>query len=168
MHRNELGASLIELIMILVISGLLATMAARRVLRDASKTQQKNAARTALRDFTYARNQAMIHGRAVAIKINIRENHYTVKWAASGEYLENPVAGGPFIRQFGNDEFLHVRITDTGLANDKLIFLASGRPASEAGNLIAMTTAIAFNGGHRVVVVPYTGRLKLVLNPTDD
>ena len=164
MIRNESGASLIELIMVLVISSLLAAVAAQRLLRDASQSQQRNAARTALRDFEYARNQAMIHGKAVKIKIDVQENRYSVRWAATGIYLNNPVAGGPFVRQFGKDAFLHVRIVDTGLPNGELVFTFTGKPVAASKALTAITTAIQFNGGHRVDVMPHTGQLKLIIN----
>ncbi len=162
--QNERGMSTIEVITIVVISGILFATAVSRLKEDPARVQQRNAARVALRDFRYAQEMAITHGKAVRIEIQLDQNRYLVKWAKSGQFLKNPGGNGDFIRQFGKDAFLHVTLTGSDLETGNIVFGTSGKPFVGGQELQTAKTVLSLNSIHHLVVLPYTGRVKLLSN----
>ena len=161
---NEKGVTLIEIIMTMVITGILAAVAINRLKDEPALIQQKNAAKVALNDFRYAQEMAITHGKAVRIEVEVDNNQYAVKWNQTGSYLTNPVAGGPFIRKFGKDEFLYVTITNSQLPDGKITYGTSGKPFANGTALNTAKSALSINGQISLIVLPYTGKVKLENN----
>ncbi len=162
--KNESGTTLIEVVAVLLIASVLFAMAVTRFNDNTAAVQRRNAARLIVRDLQYAQEMAVTHGRAVKVEVQTSQNRYLVKWAKTGELLKRPDGGGPFIRQFGKDQFLHVAISGTDLATGSFLFATSGRPLVGANPLSGVKTAIRLNSTYQIVVLPHTGRIKLLQN----
>ena len=165
---NERGMSTIEIVTILVISGILFATAISRLKDNPAKVQRRNAARVALRDFRYAQEMAITHGKAVRIEIQLDQNRYLIKWAKTGELLPKPNGDGPFIRQFGNNEFLYVTLTGTDLETGNFVFGTSGKPFIAGQELQAAKTVLTLNSTHHLIVLPHTGKIKLQSDDTGE
>ncbi len=158
---SERGMSTIEIVTIVAISGILFATAISRLKDNPAKVQRRNAALVALRDLRYAQETAITHGKAVRIDMQLDQNRYLIKWAKTNELLPRPNGDGPFIRQFGSNEFLHVTLTGTELETGYLIFGTSGKPFVAGEALQVPKTVLTLNGTHHLIVLPHTGKIKL-------
>ncbi len=157
----EKGYTLIEVVMTVVIIGVMSAVAINRLKDDAPDLQQRNAARVALNDVRYAQQMAIMYGKAVQMQVDLTNNQYSFRWERSGKFLNNPVGAGNFIRKFGKNQFIHVRITATQLPEGKLIFGSSGKPFIGAEVLQAAKTVLSINDHYKIIVLPFTGKAKL-------
>ncbi|MDQ7052041.1 MAG: hypothetical protein Q9P14_03765 [candidate division KSB1 bacterium] len=114
-------------------------------------------------------NGHITHGKAVRIEIQLDQNRYLIKWARTNELLPKPNGDGPFIRQFGSNEFLYVSLTlGPNSRPTTFVFGTSGKPFVAGQELQVPKTVLTLNATHHLIVLPYTGKIKLQSDDTGE
>lgn len=159
---NQVGATLLETVMVILIAGILSYAAMVNFSSGSADTQAQAAAKMLMQDLRYAQQVGASSGRGAKVEIDVQNNRYSLRWKDTGAYMTRPMGGGNFIVQFGGGNFPNVSFISTALASGNLYFDASGRPCTVQQPLLVTTDVAALNGGLLIRMSPNTGRLVLI------
>lgn len=168
MHRDPLllsllqdnhGKSLLEIIVVLSISSILATAAIYRYAGNADASQRQSAVKVVVNDLRYAKEMAMASGKSVKVIVTPVQNSYKIVWAGSGVALKRPVGGGILARTFGDGEFRAVKISSTQLVKGALVLKPDGTPFTGGSAIQSKQKVMQIKAGKSIYIYPVTGRL---------
>jgi prepilin-type N-terminal cleavage/methylation domain-containing protein len=149
--RNK-GFTLIELIIVMVISGILITGLTVSTGNIDHTSRTANAAFQALSDIRYAQETAMEQGRDVLFSVGA--NQWSASFQDTGELLNSPSGGGSgLIVHLNAGEYSGVNIDYTQLSTVR--FSGTGKPMTSGGvGLTDMRTVLRLNGTQSLYVYP--------------
>lgn len=148
---------MIELVLLIVILGILSSLAYNRMTEEAS-LRLSVAVRKLITDVRYAQQLAMTQGKRTRFYIDLTNNRYYLKWN-DGTYVEDPLGGGDFIVNLGEGEFQKVEITATDFTQGYLEFDLWGSPYASGSLLNSQKVVAILNEGVSIQITPYTGKL---------
>lgn len=157
---NQIGFTLIELIVIMVIIGILSYFAVAKMNDSQEKMQYETMIKKISSDVQYAQQLALTKARSIRVYIDQANNRYYLKWG-DGTYVQKPVGGGDFIIQLGTGEFKAVRITGTSFTNGRLDFNTAGSPLNEGFSFSGNRTLVTLNNAKKILVTANTGLLTI-------
>jgi prepilin-type N-terminal cleavage/methylation domain-containing protein len=156
--EDQNGFTLIEIIIVVTIIGILSYVAVVNFSANNSKLQYETMIRKIATDTRFAQQLALSQGMGTRVYIDQTNNRYYLKWA-DGSFIQNPVAGGDFIIQFGQGEFRDVSITGTAFSGGRLDFNTSGLPLNAGVAFSGTLNLVTLNNSKRIVVTANTGLL---------
>jgi prepilin-type N-terminal cleavage/methylation domain-containing protein len=161
-HRGG-GFSLVELIAVLVITGVLAAVAAP-TLGLLGSTRERYACRQIVRDVTYSRERALDTGTRQFIVFAVAGSAYTLlaedranPGRANAVILAQP-SGMPFVRTLGAPDYPGVAMSTVDFdGGSEVGFDWAGAPLNSGQNPLGATGIITLSGGCQVRVLPGSG-----------
>lgn len=158
--KHQHGFTLLELIVVVVIIGVLAYLAAANFGTSQTDVQLDAAAQQITTDIRYAQQMARTIGMSTRVYFDVSNNRYYLKWE-NGNYLKNPAGGADFIVELGSGNLSKVSLTSSSLNYDRLDFTSSGAPLSGGSVFTGAVTAVALNNTKVVKVRANTGFLTI-------
>ena len=157
------GFSLVELLAVVVITGILA-VSATMSMSGVATNRQAAAARQMARDFTWMRERAMSSGVPTWINASASTNTYTfledvvaTPGYASAIAVTDPATGRSFSQVLNTGDFAGADVLTVSVAAfgfDKL-----GRSVDTSGVVMTSNVSITMSGSRSVTVTQQTGRV---------
>ncbi|MFN7020378.1 MAG: Tfp pilus assembly protein FimT/FimU [Phycisphaerales bacterium] len=156
------GFSLIELVVVMVITAVLAAAAAS--MGSHAENRRRIAARTVVRDLTFARQHALSTGRTVWVVFDPASDLYRALEERVGslgrsgaEAITDPATGRDFVRVMNSDEFVGVEIIGVSIGGGTEIgFDWRGRPRVNGSAFLETVGTVQITGG-TISIEPETG-----------
>jgi type II secretion system protein H len=146
MLRNRRGFTLIEIVVVMIILVVVATIALPRAIRSTPNQQVDRAARSLVRDLEQARTRALAAKRQVRVRFYDAGNFYTAFMDVSGQRLGTVSETVEEVREGG----LVVRGSLAGIPGvelpRKIEFGAGGASSGPLGISAAESIALGYNG----------------------
>ena len=155
--NREKGFTLVELIVMVTITGILSYMALSEFSSTTTILKERTLAKKVVADARYAQEMALSHRQLVKFYVEQSQNRYSLKWA-DNTYLKTPMAERDFIVDLDEGDFIGINITTTGFASGLLSFTAEGQPLNNGSPLSTETVLMSLDGEVNVKIVPGTGR----------
>lgn len=164
--------TLVELIIILLITGILAAVAIINA-PDLPKMRTEQAAHKVKSDIRYVQNYALASRQRTRVDFSAAADNYTVyrePSAGNWEILANPLTGNDFIVSFASGEYAGVSISTVNFvsAGYNLVFDAAGipygyDPSGGAATALSSTGTVVLTGNttKAVSVAPRTGNVSI-------
>lgn len=159
------GFSMLELIVVMVIAGIIAAVAAPTFSNIAS-TRRAMAANVTLRDLDYARERAISSGTRCWVVFSTGTNSYSIlaenpssPGRVGAIVLSDPASTGrTYVTYFSSSEFAGVTLQSAAFGSGSEIgFDWLGRPYDYAQAALTTAGVVTFTGGTTVTVQPGTG-----------
>jgi prepilin-type N-terminal cleavage/methylation domain-containing protein len=159
------GFSMIELIVVMLIAGIIAAVAAPTFSNMAS-TRRAMAAQITVRDLDYARERAISSGTRCWVVFSTGTNSYSVlaenpssPGRVGATVLNDPASTGrTYVTYFSSSEFAGVTLQSAAFGTGSEVgFDWLGRPYDFAQTALTAAGVVTFTGGTTVTVQPGTG-----------
>jgi len=160
---SESGYTLFSLISVIIISGILATIAIVSFNTSNPKVKLEMASKKLISDVCFAQDLAMARATEVLVVFDVGENRYSLKWG-DGSYIANLMGGNNFIVDLDNSDFSGVNMNTTSLVAGTLSFSPVGVPSSGGTKLENNTLITTLNNQISISITPYTGKLVIERN----
>lgn len=147
------GFSLVELVIVMVVSGILlagVTVSIGRIDQDSRLTV---AANKALADLRYAQEKAIAEQREVNFWVNQGSNRYWATYDGSGSPVYSSL-NQPLQVQLNQGESKGVVITSTQVGGSRLSFNSDGLPLLNGSPLTNQITVMYLNNRMNIVLFP--------------
>lgn len=159
------GFSMIELIVVMLIAGIIAAVAAP-TLSNVASTRRAMAAQLTVRDLDYARERAISSGTRCWVVFSAGTNSYSVlgenpasPGRLNASVLSDPASTGrTYVNSFNSAEFAGVTLQSAAFGSGSEVgFDWLGRPYDFAQAPLTAAGVVTFTGGTTVTVQPGTG-----------
>ncbi|MFQ5637021.1 MAG: GspH/FimT family pseudopilin [bacterium] len=159
-ENRQNGFTLIELIAVVIITGILTAVITAKYNDTGSTAQREAALRKMITDIRFAQQLALTGGQETRVTIDQPNNRYFLKWE-DGTYVKTPVGGQDFIVEFGTGNFSDVTISATGFTNGRLDFDRRGVPLNAGTAFSGVLSLVTLNSLKRITVTANTGFLRI-------
>ncbi len=149
--QKNLGFTLVELIVVIVLSAIVAGMFAMNLSNTNDQIRLNNAAERALADVRYAQEVAMAQRRQVNVVVNAGTDQYSATFQDDGSYLPASIGTGNLITTFNEGEYSDVDITSSG---GTLSFTDLGAPEINGSIFASETSVMCLNSEVYVYIYP--------------
>lgn len=157
------GYTIIELIMVIVIVGILATLSIPR-FQSFYYIKLNGAMKKVIADIRYAQQLAISRHESYNIIFNTANETYEVRRVSDSSYAVNPFSRGNFIVNFTSDpQYNGIKIDSTSFGGT-LQFDWQGIPRNGAGTALSAEGSVVFSYQNNVMTIyitPNTGRVRM-------
>jgi prepilin-type N-terminal cleavage/methylation domain-containing protein len=164
---NRKGFTLIELVMVLILIGIVASVIAPR-LGEMSSVEAGVFADKLRADLRYAQNLAMTRKQRYRAYFDaspapnpgyavVNDANGNGTWGEAGEFAQDPAGGGSLSVALNTGKYAGIGFSSIGFAGSYLEFNSLGVPFDGGGALIADKSVTISPGGATITVTARTG-----------